>query len=84
MAGQLYISSIPDELSQDTEALLGAYKANTGLTIDSLMNTTGWTRERTTLAVDALIRDGTLWVDEHQGVSTYWVVTLWLKSLDVE
>ncbi len=84
MAGQLYISSIPDELSQDTEALLGAYKSNAGLTIDDLMETTGWRRERTTLAVDALIRDGAVWVDEHQGVSTYWVVTLWLKSLEVD
>lgn len=82
IAQDLFISSLPDEMSKDSSSILQGFKSKDGRSLQSLSESLGWPAERTMHALNALVKEGVMWVDRYQGKTTYWVVSLWLKSVD--
>ena len=80
IAQDLFISSLPDELNKDSSAILQAYRSKDGRTLKSLAESLSWPEERTLHAIDALIKEGVIWVDRYEGETTYWLVSLWCIS----
>lgn len=80
IAGEIFISSLPEELNSDSAAVLASYKSKEGLTLSRLSNELSWPDARTLHAVLSLVREGVLWTDVHGGVTTYWLISLWLKN----
>ncbi len=80
IGNEVFISSLPDELSTDSLSLLNAYKSKDGRTLLELSSALIWPDQRTTHALDALIAEGVIWTDTHENVTTYWLISLWLKS----
>ena len=80
VANDLFISSLPDELSKDSGAVLAAYTSPEGMTCDAIAKSLSWPRERTMHAINGLLKEGALWIDSFKGVDTYWVISLWLKT----
>ena len=83
IAKDLYISSLPDELSEDTSSVLSAYPDARGLTVEELTEKLSWPRDRVLHAVDALVREGVLWIDKFNGQCSYWILSLWCSSIDL-
>lgn len=65
LAGKRYISSVPELLSSDTNAVMNAASAapESCLTVDRLCASSGWTRERADRALTKLLREGLAWLD---------------------
>ena len=82
VANELFVSSLPDELSTDSSSILQAFNSRDGRSLRSLSDSLGWPEERTMHAITSLVKEGVLWVDRYGGQTTYWVVSLWLKSVD--
>jgi ESCRT-II complex subunit VPS22 len=73
------IQSIPGELSlQETNALTCASNQESGsITKSLLMKELGWNEIRTQQAIDKLISEGLVWVDEqNEDETTYWFPSL--------
>lgn len=73
------IQSIPGELSlQETKALTVAAGQDTGsITKSLLMKELAWNEMRTRQAIDKLISEGLVWVDEqNEGEPSYWFPSL--------
>lgn len=81
------IQSIPGELSlQETKALTLASNQETGsITKSLLMKELGWNDMRTQQAIDKLISEGLVWVDEQDDSETsYWFPSLFAGRKDIE
>jgi ESCRT-II complex subunit VPS22 len=82
IAQDLFISSLPDEMSKDSSTILECYNTNAGKSLSELVDELQWPKQRIMHAVNNLMREGVLWVDEHEGITTYWVISLWLGDAD--
>lgn len=72
------IQSIPGELSlQETKALTVAADQENGFVTKSLlMKELGWNEMRTQQAIDKLISEGLVWVDEQSEEPSFWFPSL--------
>ena len=73
------VQSIPGELSlQETKALtVAAYQENGSITKTLLMQELGWNEMRTQQAIDKLISEGLVWVDEQsEDEPSFWFPSL--------
>jgi len=80
IANEVFISSLPDELSGDSQSILQTFRSREGIALSQLCEQLGWPPQRTMRAIESLINEGVLWVDTCGGISTYWLLSLWLKS----
>jgi ESCRT-II complex subunit VPS22 len=81
LAGHEYIRSVPRELDADHAAVLaaasegGAHVSRSGLVAQC-----SWTAARAQRALDVLMHEGIVWVDEQaEGEAEYWVPCLWQR-----
>jgi ESCRT-II complex subunit VPS22 len=74
--GKMFLSSLPDELSADTPTILDLIGGTCGIGMGELKQRTGWEPERTSEAVNSLIREGVLWFDHID--QTYWPIAFFL------
>ena len=79
IGGELFVSSLPDEIGSDPSAVATSFDSPNGQTLTAIATTLGWPAGRAKHAIDGLLKEGVLWTDDHQGVTTYWVISLWLK-----
>jgi hypothetical protein len=71
------IVSVPEELDNDhmqvmntaEDDSLGQYGM---VTVTHLRDTLEWDEERAQRALDLLLARGMAWIDEHNGVNSYW------------
>ncbi|KAG8902002.1 hypothetical protein FRB99_004967 [Tulasnella sp. 403] len=80
--GQKLVRSVPRELDNDQATALALAQMLGGFVdISALVESQGWTRERSRAVLENMhVRDGLCWVDEQdEGGTTYWVpsVTEW-------
>ena len=77
------VISVPMELDHDHMQIMTAASAfsETGLTVDHVMHTTQWSRERTQRALDLLLQQGMAWLDTYQGQDLYWFPSIWQEHL---
>jgi ESCRT-II complex subunit VPS22 len=79
IGGTRFIRSVPDALSPDAAAVLGAVeRANGCAFVDaaSIISRLGWSMSRTSDALDALLRDGVAWVDKQASPPRYFFPSL--------
>jgi len=76
------VISVPTELDNDHMQVMTAASAykETGISVDQVMYTTQWTRERTQRALDLLLQEGMAWVDNYKGEELYWFPSIWQES----
>lgn len=80
------IQSIPGELSlQETKALtLASNQENGSITKSLLMKEFGWNELRTQQAIEKLISEGLVWVDElDEGEPSYWFPSLFPERKEI-
>lgn len=69
----LLVQSVPRELSTDTTALIDLASASGHLDVPYVMERLRWTEERTGNAINALLSEGLVWIDEQSDPISYWV-----------
>mmetsp|Transcript_8630 Transcript_8630/g.11417 ORF Transcript_8630/g.11417 Transcript_8630/m.11417 type:complete len:167 (-) Transcript_8630:170-670(-) len=76
------VISVPTELDNDHMQVMTAASAykDTGLTIDQVMYTTKWSRERTQRAFDLLLQEGMAWLDTYKGQDLFWFPSIWQEE----
>ena len=79
---KLFISSMPDESSEDLKAILSVFISCEGLTADALASRLNWSVERVIHGVQTLTKQGVLWIDQSQGQRIYWVFAQWFQVHD--
>lgn len=77
IGNELFISSMPDSASGDPQKLLSVFGHMEGPTSDELVARLGWSMERVIHALQILVKDGVLWVDQSAGVRRYWIFAQW-------
>jgi ESCRT-II complex subunit VPS22 len=80
IGGTRFISSMPAEIDKDTEIVLSAYDSPEGKSCEEIASRLSWPQQRTQHALSALIKEGVVWIDQVDGATTYWVLSLWLNS----
>jgi ESCRT-II complex subunit VPS22 len=82
------VVSVPTELDNDHMSVLTVAQSasgtgnSSGITVDQVMASTGWTRARTERALELLLSEGMAWIDDYQGVTYYWFTSLWQEQQD--
>jgi ESCRT-II complex subunit VPS22 len=78
------IISVPQELDNDHMQVMAVatdHQTSTqGITVDDVTVNTGWDRERAQRGLDLLLTEGIAWLDEYQGVSYYWLSSVWKEQ----
>ena len=71
-----YLLSVPIELNHDHEDLLGVAQLHGYVTFNLMRNEhNSWSKERFTLAVNAFLVEGIVWMYDYEGV---WVMDLYI------
>jgi len=77
IAGKLFIISIPVELNMDHEELIQeAQRNDLGVCEKTFVDCFGWTHERFNFAITPLLREGIVWVDDHNGMVSFYFPSL--------
>lgn len=73
---------VPTELDNDHMQVMTAASAykETGLTIEQVMYTTKWSKERVQRAMDLLLQEGMAWLDVYQGQESYYFPSIWQED----
>ena len=75
------VVSVPTELDNDhMQVMTAAQETGKGVTIDQVMESTGWSKQRAERAIELLLQEGMAWLDQYKGVSYYWFTSLWQES----
>jgi len=75
------VVSVPTELDNDhMQVMTAAQEVGAGVTIDQVMNATGWNKQRAERAIELLLQEGMAWLDEYKGESYYWFTSLWQEG----
>lgn len=67
--GRVLIQCIPGELSMDHTAILNSLQTRSSFTVEQLREQFKWTDERIQTAIDLMIKEGLVWIDQ-KGRST--------------
>ena len=68
------VSSVPRELNVDHSTVLSLAQANGGhVSMIELMVRHNWTLDRTTTALDGMVKEGICWVDLQASPTEWWV-----------
>ena len=71
------VQSVPGELSTDHTAVLSAAEEAQGsVSVQLLVDSRSWDRERAQRALDHLVKEGLAWVDEQSKNTLYWFPAL--------
>ncbi|CAF4846801.1 unnamed protein product, partial [Rotaria sp. Silwood2] len=63
--GRILIQSIPGELSMDHTAILNSLQTRSSFTVEQLREEFKWTDDRIKTAIDFMIKEGLLWIDNN-------------------
>lgn len=67
------IVSVPTELDQDhTEVMTLAQESNGCVTVEQVMKSKQWNKDRAERALNLLLGEGMAWLDQYRGESFYW------------
>jgi len=77
-----FIASTPEGFGVDGLSILGSFKQFPLLTLEELTSQLGWSRERTLVGVQALVKDGSIWIDQHLGIRKYAVFSQYIRSIN--
>lgn len=71
--GTYLIHAVPAELSSDHLSLTQLAHANNGyISRAQILSQPNWSDDRTTKALDELIMEGLVWIDNHEDETLYW------------
>ncbi|XP_011270237.1 vacuolar-sorting protein SNF8, variant [Capsaspora owczarzaki ATCC 30864] len=73
---QRLVRSVPTELNADQTVVLAAAQTLGYVTESSLVSTHGWSAERISAALNQLLREGIVWVDDQGSERSYWPLSL--------
>lgn len=73
IGGHKMVQSVPRELSSDTTALLDFAGDSGHFHADEACQRLGWSSERTRNAVNLLIDEGLVWIDEQAQPKSFWI-----------
>jgi len=76
IGGRPFIISVPVELNRDHEELVEEAQKNEYVSERTFVECYGWTHERFSFAITPLLREGIVWVDEHEGTLTFYFPSL--------
>lgn len=71
MRGKTMVSLVPMEFNNDHQVLLQDAQEFDGIVEQEFITSHGWSSERFHTIISTLLRDGVVWVDIHQGQTTY-------------
>ena len=79
------VVSVPTELDQDHTQVLGLAEAHVGrgLSVDEVLDATGWGRDRAERALQLLLQEGMAWLDTYLGRDLYWFASVWQTREEV-
>lgn len=83
VGNKIYIRSVPKELNIDQSAVLEAAQVLGYVSVSMLMLNLRWPRARAKTAVDDLVSEGLLWVDQQCEEHEYWSPGFMLEVEDV-
>lgn len=69
--GGEFVLSVPMELNVDHEELIEAAENEEMIVEASFRRTHGWSGERFHMVISPLLHEGMIWVDQHNGVTSY-------------
>ena len=69
--GRVLIQCIPGELSMDHTAILNSLQTGSSFTIEQLRNQFKWSDDRIQTAIDFMIKEGLVWVDNNERNTEY-------------
>lgn len=76
---------VPTELDNDhMEVMHAAQERGEGITLDEVVQATGWGVGRAERAIELLLQEGMAWVDDYKGVKYYWFTSLWQEGNELE
>ena len=71
--GRYLVQAVPVELTMDHTAVIQQAEAKGYVTVSGLKQTMKWTDERASRALDYMIKEGLIWVDDQsKGERLYW------------
>jgi ESCRT-II complex subunit VPS22 len=78
------IISVPQELDNDHMQVMATattrQTSTSGITADDVAKSNGWGRERAKRALDLLLTEGMVWLDEYKGIAYYWFPSVWQEA----
>ncbi|XP_060576048.1 vacuolar-sorting protein SNF8-like [Ruditapes philippinarum] len=82
VGGTYMIQSVPGELSLDHTAVIQAAQSSSHVTKSSLIKELKWEEERAARALNYLVKEGLVWVDDQAGSEReYWFPSLFTANL---
>ncbi|BES95577.1 EAP30/Vps36 family [Nesidiocoris tenuis] len=81
--GRTLIRSVPGELSVDVTSVLSVAPVGGGQVNQELLaQELGWTADRASAALDAVLADGLAWIDTQASPTQYWFPSLFIGCMD--
>jgi ESCRT-II complex subunit VPS22 len=77
IAGKPFVVSVPLEVSRDHELILTLAQEGDGSVSFDELAALQWSRERFELTITPMIRDGLVWIDDHEGSRRYFFQSIW-------
>lgn len=65
--GECLVVSVPIELNHDNEDIMTAAQETGYVTCDMMQNMCGWSADRFHIAINPMLHEGIVWVDDYQG-----------------
>lgn len=62
-----YLLFVPIELNHDHESLMAVAQSHGYVSYQLMLNESGWTKERFSLAINTLLVEGIVWLDDYEG-----------------
>lgn len=76
---QEFICTFPSQQGPDPTTALKAFDGKFGITIENIAQKMAWENLRTIHAIQALVKEGVVWIDKVGGVETYWLLSKWFE-----
>ena len=73
MGKRKMVQSVPREMSDDQSDFSINAASEEGFVSNKTREELKWTEERFSHAVNSLVSEGIVWIDEHAGSTTYWL-----------
>ena len=76
------IQSVPKQLSGDHTSIILLAQQKCFVTVEEISAELSWDSERINRALDVLLQEGMIWIDQTQESTKYWIPTLFFGSMN--
>lgn len=75
-----FICTFPSQQGTDPTEVLKAFTGKSGQTADAIAQKVAWDKNRVLHALQPLVKEGIMWIDDIESTRSYWLVTRWFET----